>query len=62
MCGDQLTTERVTGPEQNYYAPPYAKEYPVADSQEIAKFSKLFHQTGRMKCTDTYIWISPFVR
>ncbi len=36
--------------------------YPVADQQDMAKFSKLFYQTGRLQGADKYIWISPFIR
>ncbi len=42
--------------------PDGAGKYRVAEICEITRFSKLFHQTGRLQAADTYLWISPFVR
>ena len=42
--------------------PDSAGLYKVAEKQDVTKFSKLFYQTGRLQGTDSYLWISPFVR
>ncbi len=46
----------------NSSIPESARSYPVADQQDMTKFSKLFYQTGRLQGADKYIWISPFIR
>ncbi len=47
---------------QDSSIPESASSYPVADQQDMTKFSKLFYQTGRLHGADKYIWISPFIR
>ena len=62
MVEERLESLESNSPTANCLIPESAGSYPVADQQDMTKFSKLFYQTGRLQGADKYIWISPFIR
>ena len=62
MCGDLIISERRVHPQQSYKAPASSRKYKVSSTTHVTRLGKLFYKTSRMKVTDTYLWISPFVR
>ena len=62
MCGDLLISERRVHPQQSYVPPASCPRYTVSSAGDITKLRKLLYRTSRVKATDTYLWISPFVR
>ncbi len=62
MVEEKLESLSNSSLKANSPIPESASSYPVAEQQDMTKFSKLFYQTGRLQGADKYIWISPFIR
>ncbi len=65
MIGEKLESQQPPsgfGITPTQEVPQSAGVYKEAERQEITRFGKLFHQTGRLQAADSYLWISPFVR
>ena len=62
MCEELIISERRVHPQQSYEPPASCPRYTVSSAGDITKLRKLLYRTSRVKATDTYLWISPFVR
>ena len=61
MVGEQLKEGMVVQPSDSD-ASDVPGSYKVAEKEEMTRFGKLFHQTGRLQGADSYLWISAFIR